>query len=155
MSLEQKRAFFKQLVGKEVEILRIIDTLKKEAQQESQQLKITLSLLRREEPLKLTLSNNDQIEVVRPENLKAVMLNGLYKELEQSMSDRKAGSLVRLDVLGKVKTTIGESSKTKHSELSSLIERERVLLKRNSPLENLGGLRLRILKLFLEFIKTA
>jgi len=163
LTAEQKKAAMKQLLEKETELLQTIDRLKIEANKQNREEKIQNFLKAMSDPKRWHLNSDGRyVQVTTPNIMRARELMEIYNGLK----DNHLSLEERLTVLLNIKITVYDHLLKLQSsrgnprlieldeEILDLIKREANLLNRGRPEKSLGGLRVRLANLFLQFIES-
>lgn len=149
MSAEEKQQARYQLLLKEIKLVQTVDKLKAQAKKSNSAIAISNQLSTMSKPKVWEMSDGTTKEVLTPYTSRAKELGDLYQGL--TLPNLRVDE--RLDVLLHVKWTVKEFDTKLTKEMIELIDREADLLNRGRPDKSLEGLRKRIVRAFLQFIK--
>ena len=151
MGEEERLAALAQLLHKETKLLQTIDRLKISANKDNRELRVKKMLELMAAPKKWAMSDGEVATSVHtPFTTRSRELLELHNGLNLPLLTIDE----RLDVLLHVKWTVKEFDCNLTREIVELIDREADLLNRGRSAKSLEGLRLRISRLFLQFIET-
>ena len=138
------------LVMEEAKMLSKISTNKNIANLEAKENTIRDFLYKASSPHCWTLSDGGTISIETPDTLRALELQNLYIRL-------KCDDVIpeeRVMVLNDLKANVAEFDCKLTKEIIDLVDREIDLMERGVRHINLGGLRHRILQLYLQYVRT-
>lgn len=145
---------FDSLLTKEVELLRKIEELKLQCKRNMKSESSRMFLESLGQPKYWPAKGNQHVFVKTPFTIRAEELNALYSEL----TDYSLKKEQRLEVLAKINLLLAETPTSELKdhviEIRSLIDREAEMIARKRPIRTLGGLRLRLSRLFLDLIQN-
>ena len=150
MDEDERLAALAQLLHKETKLLQTIDRLKISANKDNREIRVKKMLELMAAPKKWAMSDGEVASVHTPFTTRSRELLELHNGLNLPLLTIDE----RLDVLLHVKWTVKEFDCNLTREIVELIDREADLLNRGRSEKSMEGLRLRISRLFLQFIET-